>query len=273
MQLDDVVSSTVTGPRVEEAMHRSVRWLDRCIAAHQRQDKQNLFAIIQGGLNADLRTTCLKEMTKRDVPGFAIGGLSGGESKEQFWKMVALSTSMLPKDKPRYLMGVGYATDMVVCVALGCDMFDCVYPTRTARFGSALVPTGNLQLKKKQYAKDFSPINSECPCPTCQKHSRAFLHALLHSDNTAALHHLTVHNIAYQVAWAWCRVVSQGPGVGREGKGLGSELQLLSNLRSSILEQRFPDFVRNFMRTMYGDHSLCPAWAVEALASVGITLT
>lgn len=141
-----------------------------------------------------------------------------------------------------------YATDLVVCVALGCDMFDCVYPTRTARFGSALVPTGNLQLKKKQYAKDFSPIDSGCPCPTCQQHSRAFLHALLHSDNTAALHHLTVHNIAYQ-------------------------LQLLSSLRSSILEQRFPDFVRNFMRTMYGDHSLCPAWAVEALASVGITLT
>ncbi|CAH6856787.1 queuine tRNA-ribosyltransferase catalytic subunit 1 [Phodopus roborovskii] len=248
MQLDDVVSSTVTGPRVEEAMHRSVRWLDRCIAAHQHQGKQNLFAIIQGGLNADLRTTCLKEMTKRDVPGFAIGGLSGGESKEQFWKMVALSTSMLPKDKPRYLMGVGYATDLVVCVALGCDMFDCVYPTRTARFGSALVPTGTLQLKKKQYAKDFSPINSECPCPTCRKHSRAFLHALLHSGNTSALHHLTVHNIAYQ-------------------------LQLLSALRSSILEQRFPDFVRNFMRTMYGDHSFCPAWAVEALASVGITLT
>ncbi|XP_038937998.1 queuine tRNA-ribosyltransferase catalytic subunit 1 isoform X2 [Rattus norvegicus] len=248
MQLDDVVSSTVTGPRVEEAMHRSVRWLDRCIAAHKRQDKQNLFAIIQGGLNADLRTTCLKEMTKRDVPGFAIGGLSGGESKEQFWKMVALSTSMLPKDKPRYLMGVGYATDLVVCVALGCDMFDCVYPTRTARFGSALVPTGNLQLKKQQYAKDFSPINPECPCATCQTHSRAFLHTLLHSDNTAALHHLTVHNIAYQ-------------------------LQLLSAARSSILEQRFPDFVRNFMRTMYGDHSLCPAWAIEALASVGITLT
>ncbi|XP_021028505.1 queuine tRNA-ribosyltransferase catalytic subunit 1 [Mus caroli] len=248
MQLDHVVSSTVTGPLVEEAMHRSVRWLDRCIAAHKHQDKQNLFAIIQGGLNADLRTTCLKEMTKRDVPGFAIGGLSGGESKAQFWKMVALSTSMLPKDKPRYLMGVGYATDLVVCVALGCDMFDCVYPTRTARFGSALVPTGNLQLKKKQYAKDFSPINPECPCPTCQTHSRAFLHALLHSDNTTALHHLTVHNIAYQ-------------------------LQLLSAVRSSILEQRFPDFVRNFMRTMYGDHSLCPAWAIEALASVGVTLT
>ncbi|MBV98709.1 Queuine tRNA-ribosyltransferase, partial [Eschrichtius robustus] len=138
------------------------------------------------------------EMTKRDVPGFAIGGLSGGESKGQFWRMVALSTSRLPKDKPRYLMGVGYATDLVVCVALGCDMFDCVFPTRTARFGSALVPTGNLQLKKKQYEKDFRPIDPECACPTCQKHSRAFLHTLLHGDNTAALHHLTVHNVAYQ---------------------------------------------------------------------------
>ncbi|XP_036701289.1 queuine tRNA-ribosyltransferase catalytic subunit 1 isoform X2 [Balaenoptera musculus] len=185
MQLDDVVSSTMTGPRVEEAMYRSIRWLDRCIAAHQRPDKQNLFAIIQGGLDADLRATCLKEMTKRDVPGFAIGGLSGGESKGQFWRMVALSTSRLPKDKPRYLMGVG--------------------------------------------------------------HSRAFLHTLLHSDNTAALHHLTVHNIAYQ-------------------------LRLMSAVRTSIVEKRFPDFVRDFMGTMYGDPTLCPSWATEALASVGITL-
>uniref|UniRef100_A0A8D2AAD8 Queuine tRNA-ribosyltransferase catalytic subunit 1 n=1 Tax=Sus scrofa TaxID=9823 RepID=A0A8D2AAD8_PIG len=332
MQLDDVVSSTVTGPRVEEAMYRSIRWLDRCIAAHRWPDKQNLFAIIQGGLDADLRTTCLEEMTKRDVPGFAIGGLSGGESKSQFWRMVALSTSRLPKDKPRYLMGVGYvegrgdspaygkwvpgdpclwgtggedpalprrgprrtwlsardgsegaglgggecegwvsgfgvcdqglrfsaplphgptpsyATDLVVCVALGCDMFDCVFPTRTARFGSALVPTGNLQLKKKQYEKDFRPIDPECACPTCQKHSRAFLHTLLHSDNTAALHHLTVHNIAYQ-------------------------LRLMSAVRTSIVEKRFPDFVRDFMRTMYGDPTLCPTWATEALASVGITLS
>uniref|UniRef100_A0A7N4PDW6 Queuine tRNA-ribosyltransferase catalytic subunit 1 n=1 Tax=Sarcophilus harrisii TaxID=9305 RepID=A0A7N4PDW6_SARHA len=248
MQLDDVVSSTLTGSRVEEAMHRSIRWLDRCISANRRPDQQNLFAIIQGGLDPVLRSKCLEEMTKRDVPGFAIGGLSGGESKEQFWKMVTLSTDHLPREKPRYLMGVGYATDLVVCVALGCDMFDCVFPTRTARFGSALVPTGNLQLKKKQFAKDFRPIDEACMCPTCQRHTRAFLHVLLHSNNTAALHHVTVHNIAYQ-------------------------LRLMDAIRTSIVEHRFPDFVRDFMKTMYGDVGRCPGWAVEALQSVGIPLS
>lgn len=116
MQLDDVVSSLTTGPRVEEAMWRSIRWLDRCLDAHQRQEDQNL------------------EMVARNCPGYAIGGLSGGESKDQFWRMVTLCTDILPEDKPRYCMGVGYAEDLVVCVALGVDMFDCVFPTRTARF-------------------------------------------------------------------------------------------------------------------------------------------
>ncbi|XP_074710835.1 queuine tRNA-ribosyltransferase catalytic subunit 1 [Strix uralensis] len=244
MQLDDVVSSTTTGPRVEEAMHRSVRWLDRCIAANRRPETQRLFAIIQGGLDPALRTQCLEEMTRRDVPGFAIGGLSGGEDKDSFWRMVKLSTDLLPRDKPRYLMGVGYATDLVVCVALGCDMFDCVFPTRTARFGSALVPWGSLQLKNKQFAKDFRPIDENCGCPTCQRHSRAYLHALLRSE-TAALHHLTIHNIAYQ-------------------------LNLMGSIRESILAQRFPEFVREFLRTMYGPR--VPAWVTEALAAVGITL-
>uniref|UniRef100_A0ABM5FQR0 Queuine tRNA-ribosyltransferase catalytic subunit 1 n=1 Tax=Pogona vitticeps TaxID=103695 RepID=A0ABM5FQR0_9SAUR len=246
MQLDDVVSSTVTGPRVEEAMFRSIRWLDRCIAAHSKPSQQSLFAIIQGGLDPTLRTKCLEEMTKRDVPGFAIGGLSGGEAKDHFWRMVALTTNHLPRNKPRYLMGVGYATDLVVCVALGCDMFDCVFPTRTARFGSALVPSGSLQLKNKQYAKDFRPIDQNCHCPTCQRYSRAFLSALLRHD-TAAMHHITIHNIAYQ-------------------------LNLMSSIQESIMEQRFPQFVQDFMKTMYQNSHNYPQWATEALASVGITL-
>ncbi|NWW73982.1 TGT ribosyltransferase, partial [Climacteris rufus] len=246
MQLDDVVSSTTTGPRVEEAMHRSVRWLDRCVAAHARPEQQLLFAIIRGGLDPDLRLRCIQAMTQRDVPGFAIGGLSGGEDKARFWRTVKFSAEHLPRDKPRYLMGVGYATDLVVCVALGCDMFDCVFPTRTARFGSALVPWGSLQLKNHQFAKDFRPIDADCGCSTCQRHSRAYLHALLRS-NTAALHLLTLHNVAYQ-------------------------MKLMSSIRESILRQRFPEFVREFMATMYGGRGGAPTWAREALESVGITL-
>ncbi|KAA0705239.1 Queuine tRNA-ribosyltransferase catalytic subunit 1 [Triplophysa tibetana] len=246
MQLDDVVSSTVKGPRVEEAMHRSVRWLDRCMAANKNPDRQNLFAIIQGGLDAKLRKACLDEMTKRDVPGFAIGGLSGGEEKDDFWKMVTLSTDHLPREKPRYLMGVGYALDLVVCVALGCDMFDCVFPTRTARFGSALVPWGSLQLKQKQYAKDLQPIDPDCQCPTCRRHSRAYLHALFKSD-TAAMHHITIHNISYQ-------------------------LTLMRSVRQSIIEKRFPEFVKAFMKRMFSSSEQYPSWAVEALQSVNITV-
>uniref|UniRef100_H3BAY6 Queuine tRNA-ribosyltransferase catalytic subunit 1 n=1 Tax=Latimeria chalumnae TaxID=7897 RepID=H3BAY6_LATCH len=246
MQLDDVVSSTISGPRVEEAMYRSIRWLDRCIAANRNPEKQNLFAIIQGGLDSGLRRKCLEEMTQRDVPGFAIGGLSGGEEKDHFWRMVTLSTDHLPREKPRYLMGVGYAVDLVVCVALGCDMFDCVFPTRTARFGSALVPWGSLPLKSKQFAKDFKAIDEKCDCPTCKRFTRAYLHALFKKD-TAALHHLTIHNIAYQ-------------------------LNLMRSVRESILEQRFPQFVQHFMKTMYGSKEKYPRWAVEALSSVNITL-
>ncbi|KTF95042.1 hypothetical protein cypCar_00015408 [Cyprinus carpio] len=177
------------------------------------------------------------EMTKRDVPGFAIGGLSGGEEKDDFWKMVTLSTDHLPREKPRYLMGVGYALDLVVCVALGCDMFDC-------RFGSALVPWGSLQLKQKQYARDFQPIDPDCQCPTCRRHSRAYLHALFKSD-TAALHHITIHNISYQLA-------------------------LMRSVRQSIIEQRFPEFVKAFMKRMFASGEQYPSWAVEALQSVNI---
>ncbi|NXQ31484.1 TGT ribosyltransferase, partial [Alaudala cheleensis] len=232
MQLDDVVSSTTTGPRVEEAMDRGFR------------DDLEGFRRVPGMILGP--PIPFPAMTQRDVPGFAIGGLSGGEAKAQFWRMVKLSAELLPRDKPRYLMGVGYATDLVVCVALGCDMFDCVFPTRTARFGSALVPWGSLQLKNQKFAKDFRPIDADCGCPTCLRYSRAYLHALLRS-NTAALHLLTLHNVAYQ-------------------------MQLMGSIRESILGQRFPEFVREFMGRMYGGRGGPPAWAREALEAVGITL-
>jgi len=109
------------------------RWLDRCIEAHKNTDRQNLFPIVQGGLDLELRAKNLKSLIERDAAGYAIGGLAGGEEKDDFWKVVNFCTDHLPENKPRYLMGVGYPVDLVVCSCLGVDMFDCVYPTRTAR--------------------------------------------------------------------------------------------------------------------------------------------
>ncbi|KAK7485281.1 hypothetical protein BaRGS_00023532 [Batillaria attramentaria] len=245
MQLDDVVSSTVTGPRVEEAMHRTIRWLDRCLAVHKRPHDQNIFPIVQGGLDEDLRRQCARELVKRDVPGFAIGGLSGGEEKQHFWRMVTVSTDELPNNKPRYLMGVGFAVDLVVCVALGCDMFDCVFPTRTARFGCALVSTGQINLKNKTFAKDFQPIDKDCPCSTCQTYTRAYLHTVV-TFETVACTLLTVHNIAYQ-------------------------LRLMRSMHESIIAGQFPEFVQTFFKDMFPKKNY-PDWAVDALSSVNITL-
>lgn len=245
MQLDDVVSSTVSGPRVEEAMWRSVRWLDRCIKANKHSDSQNLFAIIQGGLDEKLRTKCVKEMIKRKVPGFAIGGLSGGEAKEHFWKMVTLSTDYLPQSKPIYLMGVGFSEDLVVCSALGCDMFDCVYPTRTARFGTALVREGQIQLKRAKYKYDFEPIDKSCSCLTCKTYSRAFLHSIVTRESVAC-NLVTLHNIQYQ-------------------------MDLMASIREAIKKDEFLEFIRSYMNNRYTNGNY-PRWIVNALASVNVNL-
>lgn len=254
MQLDDVVHTLTTGPRVEEAMRRSIRWLDRCIAAHKYPERQNIFAIIQGGLDEELRKECCREMMKRDTPGIAIGGLSGGEDKASYCKVVSTCTDILPENKPRYCMGVGYAEDLVVSVALGADLFDCVYPTRTARFGNAITRYGTLNLRHKSYAKDFGPIEKGCKCPTClPKESggmgvtRAFVHHLA-AKETSGAHLLTIHNVFYQ-------------------------LNLMRTAREAIMEDKYPEFVAQFFSDLYnGDRSKYPEWAIDALQSVNIQI-
>lgn len=247
MQLDDVVHTLTTGPRVEEAMLRSIRWLDRCISAHGRKSEQNLFPIIQGGLDLSLRQRCIEEMVKRDMPGYAVGGLSGGEDKSQFWPLVKFCAERLPENKPIYCMGVGYATDLIVCVALGIDMFDCVYPTRTARFGNALVRSGSLSLKQKKYERDFTPIDPDCKCLTCQKYTRAYIHSLIARD-TVGCHLITIHNINYQ-------------------------LSLMREIRDSIIRDEFPSFVQRFLRDMFGDDKAnYPEWMIKAFESVKIII-
>ncbi|KYN14248.1 putative queuine tRNA-ribosyltransferase [Trachymyrmex cornetzi] len=245
MQLDDVVSSTLTGPRVEEATHRTIRWLDRCLLAHERPDEQSIFPIVQGGLNPELRSECAHQLIKREVNGYAVGGLSGGESKDNFWRMVHLSTNILPKNKLRYLMGVGFAIDLIVCSALGIDMYDCVFPTRTARFGCALIKTGQLNLKQIRYKKDSRPIDESCECSTCKTYSRAYLHQIA-TVETVSCHLLTVHNIAFQ-------------------------MKLMRDIRDSIKEQRFPRFIQDYMLIVYPNKDY-PTWIINALQAVNVTL-
>lgn len=204
MQLDDVVSSTHQDEsRFELALHRSLRWYDRCRKEHHAADRhrvQNLFPIIQGGLSEQLRRISVREVVARDPPGIAVGGLSGGEDKSDLVRMVAVSTEALPEHKPRYLMGVGYALDMLLAVALGCDMFDCVYPSRTARFGTALVGLGRtLALGDKAYLDDHGPVCAHCDCATCLSTTRSQLCHLLRSRNSVACHLLTAHNIRFQM--------------------------------------------------------------------------
>jgi len=185
MQLDDVVPAVVAPERVEEAMYRSVRWLDRCIKAHSKPESQNLFAIIQGGTNSELRTKCCEEMVKRDTPGYAIGGMAGGEDKEDFWQTVAHCCELLPKDKPRYVMGIGYAEDCMISAMLGADMFDCVFATRTARFGTAFTKYGMIKVKREACLSNFGPISEGCECYTCKNFSLAYVSNLFRKDSAA----------------------------------------------------------------------------------------
>lgn len=254
MQLDDVlVTTSPDKARMREAMERSVRWLDRCIAAHRKPDSQNLFCIIQGGLDLDMRQECCREMLARDTPGIAIGGLSGGEAKDDYCRVVETCTALLPDLKPRYVMGIGYPEDLVVSVALGADMFDCVWPTRTARFGNAVTRHGVLNIRNARYANDFGPIEAGCGCMCCNRQgagglgiTRAYVHHNT-SKETVSAHMLTIHNVWYQ-------------------------LNLMREVRQSIVADRFPAYIRQFFADLYENKADYPNWAVEALRRVNVEL-
>lgn len=234
MALDDVVSSTLDPVkdefRIQEATDRTLRWIDRCISAHRKPESQNLFGIVQGHLDTKpggLREYSLKEMIKRDLPGYAIGGLSGGEAKNEFWRVVEQCTrpgAGLPEQKPRYLMGVGYPLDIVICVALGVDMFDCVYPCRTARFGTALVRSGQLRLTSAEFANDFRPLEPGGKGPL-KEYTRAMLHSIV-TKETVAAQLITWHNLWFM-------------------------LNLLMEMREAIKVNTFPDWVRQFLKDFF----------------------
>ncbi|MFH4980472.1 hypothetical protein AB6A40_007181 [Gnathostoma spinigerum] len=242
MQLDHVLHVLTDEEQIADAMHRSVRWLDRCRKAHKRKD-QALFPIVQGGLNTELRLECVEEMSKRADIGVAVGGLSGGEAKESFWRIVALCCEKLPKDIPRYVMGVGWPTDLVISSLLGADMFDCVYPTRTARFGTAIVRHGGLMhLSRRAYAEDFSPIDPDCPCSTCRKYTRAYLHAIVNQEEVCC-HLISVHNICHQ-------------------------LNLMERLRNAIDSDAVNVFLKEFLFEQFPKGDI-PEWIRNAVQYIG----
>jgi len=180
----------------EQAVARTHAWAARCRASHRRAD-QALFGIVQGGIFPDLREQSARFITSLDFAGHAIGGLSVGESKEQTYATLDLLDDSLPRDKPRYLMGVGTAQDFFEAVARGVDVFDCVLPTRLARHGAALVKGGRLNLKNAQYAADETPLQEGCGCYTCQAFTRAYLRHLLVANEILGLHLLSLHNLHF----------------------------------------------------------------------------
>lgn len=242
MALDDVTNPLSTPERIEEACHRTTRWIDRCIEAHDTNKKQNLFGIIQGGLDLRLRDISMQGLISKDLPGYAIGGLCGGEDKESFWRVVLHCASKLPSNKPRYVMGVGYPVDLVVCVCLGADMFDCVFPTRTARFGQIFTKSGFLKLSKKDMLSDLSPLDKDCNCPTCQNYSKSFLSQGFHQEETICSL-LSVHNIHFLFT-------------------------IMRELRQAIIAQTLTQYVKSFMENWFGKLQNVPTWVIDALSAV-----
>ncbi len=179
-----------------EALARTHAWAERCRAAHRRSD-QALFGILQGGVFPDLREASARFLTGLDFPGYAIGGLSVGETKEQMHSVLEVVVPLLPIDRPRYLMGVGAPEDLINGVMRGVDMFDCVLPTRLGRNGAALVPGGRINLRNAVFTSDPAPVLEGCACYACQHFSRAYLRHLVQSNEILGHHLVSLHNVHF----------------------------------------------------------------------------
>lgn len=199
---------------------RTTRWAKRCQEAHTRED-QSMFGIVQGGMYPDLRRMSAEQLVEMDFAGYGIGGLSVGEPKPMMYDILGKTTEHLPKDKARYLMGVGTADCFIEGVALGVDMMDCVFPTRVARNGTAMVHSGRLVVRNAAYEEDFRPIEEGCSCYACRNFSRAYIRHLFKAEETFALRLLSIHNLHFMLHFA-------------------------KEIRDAIREDRFPEFKANF---------------------------
>jgi len=196
MALDECTPFPVERERAKSSLEMTARWAERCIRA-RRSPTQALFGIVQGSIYNDLRTMSARQITALPFDGFATGGLSVGEPKAAMREMAALSASQLPDEKPHYLMGVGTPADLIACIGMGYDMFDCVLPTRNARNGSAFTSGGRISIKRAEYARDTNPLDADCDCRPCRSFTRAYLRHLYMSGEILAARALTEHNLYF----------------------------------------------------------------------------
>ncbi|WP_270349166.1 tRNA guanosine(34) transglycosylase Tgt [Megamonas funiformis] len=220
MAFDECVPYPADFKYTRESMELTLRWAQRCKDT-MTNPNQGLFGIVQGGMYKDLRIECANRLVDMDFPGYAVGGLSVGEPKELMYEMLDITLEHLPQNKARYLMGVGTPDCLVEGVMRGIDMFDCVYPTRVARNGTAMTWNGRLVIKNAQYEHDFHPIDEHCNCYTCRNYSRAYIRHLVRVNEIFGLRLLTIHNLHFLI-------------------------DFMRQMRQSIMEDRFLEFYRKF---------------------------
>lgn len=226
MSFDECIPYPASKEYVARSTERTLRWAERGLKAHNRQD-QALFGIVQGGAYQDLRYHAAQELAKMDFPGYSIGGTSIGEPKEVCYSMIKDAVKFLPQDKPRYLMGVGSIDYILEGIQNGVDMFDCVLPTRLARHGALMTSHGRVNIQRAQYKEDFTPLDSDCDCCTCTHYTKAYLHHLYKAGEDLGKTLNSIHNIRFLI-------------------------RLVEGARKAIQEDRFLEY-KESIYAAYGD--------------------
>ena len=226
MVLDECPPAGVDREYQAQSLRRTARWAERCKVAHGKED-QALFGIVQGGLFADLRRESLERTVAIGFDGYAVGGLSVGESREEMLATLAVVAPELPADKPRYFMGIGDPVGVLQVISLGVDMFDCVLPTRLARHGAALTADGRINLRNARFRRDLGPLDPECGCEACTGYSRAYLAHLVREDELLGHRLITLHNVYFMT-------------------------HLCREAREAIVEARFEKWSRTWIERFHG---------------------
>lgn len=221
MSFDECPPFDATDEYMLDSVNRTIRWAKRGKDAHQNPETQALFGIVQGGGNKEIRKYCIEELMKIDFPGYSIGGLSVGESKDDMYEMLEYLKDIMPKDKPRYLMGVGSPDDLIVGSMNGIDMFDCVLPSRNARHGTAFTSIGKIQVKNSTLKLSHEPLDPNCDCSVCKNYTRGYLNHLVKSDEILGMRLITYHNLYFLKT-------------------------LMKQIREAIQEDRLGDFKKEF---------------------------